>query len=61
MIQPRKYECVVRGKRMFRVWMGKSLTGGKVRQKYFYKEPEADQFIQQVVDAHQRRGSRLSC
>ena len=58
MIQPRKYECVVRGKRMFRVWMGKSLTGGKVRQKYFYKEPEADQFIQQVVDAHQREGQQ---
>ena len=58
MILPRTYDCVVRGKRMFRVWVGATFTGGKPHQEYFAKRREAGKFVKQVLDAYRREGQQ---
>lgn len=56
MVQPRKTKCLVRGKKMIRVWIGATYTGGEPSQKYFGKPKEADDCVKNVIDVHRREG-----
>ncbi len=58
MIQPRKTDCVVHGKKMVRVWVGSTYTGGNPRQEYFKKSRDADNYIKSVVDARRLEGQQ---
>jgi site-specific recombinase XerD len=49
---------MVHGKRRFRVWIGRPMTGGKPKQRYFKTEAEADLFVKQTKEVFLREGQQ---